>query len=395
MPTLFLTTCISPLGSLRCSLVLAWFEELEELCGLIHQPICLPNGVPGVPPCYLKQSASLLSFCSEQNCSVGNRELLAIKLALEEWRHWLEGAAHQFTIITNQKNLQYLREARHLNPIQARWALFFTRFDFKITYRPGSKNVSADALSHQFSSDCPSEPEPISPILWDQDDNIQQATLQEPAPLECPEGKIYVPRSQRQSLLAAAHQSLGSGHPGSKRTLSLLQTRYWWPSMRQDTIRYVQSCSVCAMSTSPRQLPTGKLVPLPIPQRLWSHIGVDFVTDLPNSEDQWPDREKDPIAGTLPPGILSRGPTQLEQVPPMGRPPLFPWTEEPSNVPAVDHWFRESERVWDSAHHHLQWAVHQHKRFADARRRTTPTYQPGDQVWLPTHVCVCGDSQAS
>ncbi|KAL0173186.1 hypothetical protein M9458_033497, partial [Cirrhinus mrigala] len=64
------------------------------------------------------------------------------------------------------------------------------------------------------------------------------------------------------------------------------------------------------------------------------------------------------------------------------QPPLFPWTEEPSNVPAVDHWFRESERVWDSAHHHLQRAVCRHKSFADARRRAAPNYQPGDPVWL-------------
>ncbi|KAI2662335.1 Transposon Tf2-6 polyprotein [Labeo rohita] len=57
---------------------------------------------------------------AEQNYDVGNQELLAIKLALEEWRHWLEGATHQFTIITDHKNLQYLREAKHLNPRQAR-----------------------------------------------------------------------------------------------------------------------------------------------------------------------------------------------------------------------------------------------------------------------------------
>ncbi|XP_015245614.1 PREDICTED: E3 ubiquitin-protein ligase TRIM21-like [Cyprinodon variegatus] len=31
---------------------------------------------------------------AEQNYEVGDRELLAIKLALEEWRHWLEGAEH-------------------------------------------------------------------------------------------------------------------------------------------------------------------------------------------------------------------------------------------------------------------------------------------------------------
>ncbi|KAL0148964.1 hypothetical protein M9458_055768, partial [Cirrhinus mrigala] len=111
-----------------------------------------------------------------------------------------------------------------------------------------------------------------------------QATLQEPAPPECPEGKIFVPRSQRQTLLGTAHQSPGSGHPGSKQTLSLLQSRYWWPSMCRDTIRYVQSCSVCATSNTPRMLPAGKLVPLPVPERPWSHIGIDFGTDLPSSE---------------------------------------------------------------------------------------------------------------
>ncbi|KAL0172895.1 hypothetical protein M9458_033206, partial [Cirrhinus mrigala] len=164
---------------------------------------------------------------AEQNYDVSNRELLAIKLALDGWRHWLEVSTHPFTIITDHKNLQYLREARRLNPRQARWALFFTRFNFKITYRPGSKNISADALSRQFFSDHPVEPIIsskliISPILWEQDNNIRHATLREPAPPECPEGKIFVPRSQRLILLGTAHQSPGSGHPGSQRTLSLL-----------------------------------------------------------------------------------------------------------------------------------------------------------------------------
>ncbi|KAI2646367.1 Transposon Tf2-8 polyprotein [Labeo rohita] len=474
---------------------------------------------------------------AEQNYDVGNRELLAIKLALEE-----------------------------LNPRQARWALFFTRFRFTITYRPGSKNIPADALSRQTSADLHTESEPIipphlivSPIIWSLDQDIHQATLQEPAPPECPEGKIYVPRSLRHHLLGTAHGSPGSGHPGSKRTLSLLQNRYWWPSMhrdtirgpgpilewflsptypvpecpegkiyvprslrhhllgtahgspgsghpgskrtlsllqnhywwpsmRRDTIRYVQSCSVCAMSNSPRMLPAGKLVPLPILERPWSHLGVDFVSNIPSSEgntcilvivDRFSKTCKFvPLKG-LPPAmetaehlfnqvfrhfgipeeiVSDRGPQFISHVwkaffkllgvtvnlssgyhpqtngqterkiQELGRylraychvdqhswsrflpwaeyaqnslrqdstgitpfqcvlgyqPPLFPWTEEPSNVPAVDHWFRESERVWDSAHHHLQRAVCRNKLFADARRRTSPTYQPGDQVWLST-----------
>ncbi len=83
---------------------------------------------------------------AEQNYDIGNKELLAIKLAQAEWRHWLEGANHPFTVLTDHKNLQYLREARRLNPRQARWALFFTRFDFTITYRPGSRISKAYAL---------------------------------------------------------------------------------------------------------------------------------------------------------------------------------------------------------------------------------------------------------
>ncbi|KAI2644849.1 Transposon Tf2-9 polyprotein [Labeo rohita] len=428
---------------------------------------------------------------AEQNYDVGNRELLAIKLALEEWRHWLEGSNHPFTIITDHKNLQYIREAKRLNPRQARWALFFTRFNYKITYRPGSKNISADALSRLHSPEQSVEPESIvpsnliiSPIVWEIDEDIRNATLQEAAPPECPEGKIYVPLALRQTLLDTAHRSPGSGHPGSQRTLSLVRSRYWWPSMRRDTIRYVQSCSVCAMSTSPRQLPTGKLVPLPIPQRPWSHIGVDFVTDLPAAEgntcilvmvDRFSKMCKFfPLKGLptametaetlfqqlfrhfgLPEEIVSdRGPQFISHVwkaffkllgvsvnlssgyhpqtngqterkiQELGRylraychkdqhcwnrflpwveyaqnslrqdttgltpfqcvlgyqPPLFPWTEEPSNVPAVDHWFRESERVWDSAHIHLQRAVQQHKRFADVRRRPAPEFHPGDMI---------------
>ncbi|KAK3570478.1 hypothetical protein QTP86_019826 [Hemibagrus guttatus] len=88
---------------------------------------------------------------AEVNYDIGNRELLAVKLALKEWRHWLEGARHPFLVLTDHKNLEYLRAAKRLNPRQARWALFFTCFDFTISYRPGSKNTKADALSRLFT----------------------------------------------------------------------------------------------------------------------------------------------------------------------------------------------------------------------------------------------------
>ncbi|CAJ0919582.1 unnamed protein product [Ranitomeya imitator] len=87
---------------------------------------------------------------SEKNYSIGDKELLAIKLALEEWRYLLEGALHRFIIYSNHQNLAYIRSAQRLNPRQARWALFFARFDFELRFLPGNKNSKADALSRSF-----------------------------------------------------------------------------------------------------------------------------------------------------------------------------------------------------------------------------------------------------
>lgn len=43
------------------------------------------------------------------------QELLALKLALEEWRHWLEGAKLPFQVWTDHKNLEYISLDKRLN----------------------------------------------------------------------------------------------------------------------------------------------------------------------------------------------------------------------------------------------------------------------------------------
>ena len=100
---------------------------------------------------------------TERNYAVGDRELLALKLALEEWRHLLEGATVPFLVWTDHKNLEYLHSAKLLNPRQARWSIFFNRFNFTLSYRPGSKNVKPDALSRFYPS--PTDTEETNTIL--------------------------------------------------------------------------------------------------------------------------------------------------------------------------------------------------------------------------------------
>ncbi|KAK3563945.1 hypothetical protein QTP86_006273 [Hemibagrus guttatus] len=196
------------------------------------------------------------------NYDIVNRELLAVKLALKE-----------------------------LNPRQARWALFFTHFDFTISYRPGSKNTKADALSRLFTPEENTEvPETIllekvivSSITWSEE-TLPSTNASTNTPLGCPPGLQYITRARHTPLIHSAHTSLGTGHPGVNETLSLLKDCFWWPNMASDVRRYVQRCRNCAMSKSPRHLPSGKLLPLPVPNCPWSHLGVDFITDLPVSK---------------------------------------------------------------------------------------------------------------
>ncbi|XP_078812643.1 uncharacterized protein lrrc75a isoform X3 [Oryzias latipes] len=228
---------------------------------------------------------------AERNYDVGNRELLAIKLALEEWRHWLEGAEHPFIVWTDHKNLAYLRSAKRLNSRQARWCLFFDRFSFIITYRPGSRNVKPDALSRIHSNHDLEEATPIIPptcvvgnLTWDIETRVLQAQDEEPDHPPPPANTLYVPSSLRSDVLVWGHTSRVSCHGGVQRTLSLIKRRFFWPTLERDVREFIAACDICARSKSSNLPPAGLLHPLPIATRPWSHIALDFVTGLPPSQ---------------------------------------------------------------------------------------------------------------
>lgn len=90
---------------------------------------------------------------AERNYEIYDKELLAIIRALEEWRHYLEGAPHVLEIWTDHKNLSYFREAHKLNRRQARWALYLTRFHFQLVHKPSTTMVVPDTLSRKPDHD--------------------------------------------------------------------------------------------------------------------------------------------------------------------------------------------------------------------------------------------------
>lgn len=165
---------------------------------MVHQLRCTR-----VPPSLHKVTTT------EQNYDMGNHELLAMKLALEEWWHWLEGTTYPFTALTDHKNLEYLHLSIHLNPRQARWALFFRRFRFTVTYRPATKNTKADTLSCQTDETAQSTTSDtilpksllLAPVQWDVRTEIEHLNLLDPPPPKCLVNLTYVPESLRQRWL--------------------------------------------------------------------------------------------------------------------------------------------------------------------------------------------------
>jgi len=83
----------------------------------------------------------------ERNYDTHDKEMLGIMRALESWRHYLEGAKVQFEIWNDHRNLQYFMEAKKFNQRQARWALYLSRFNFKMVHKPGPTMEKADILS--------------------------------------------------------------------------------------------------------------------------------------------------------------------------------------------------------------------------------------------------------
>uniref|UniRef100_A0AAY4CER3 Gypsy retrotransposon integrase-like protein 1 n=3 Tax=Denticeps clupeoides TaxID=299321 RepID=A0AAY4CER3_9TELE len=228
---------------------------------------------------------------AQRRYGVGDRELLAVRWALEEWRHWLQGSDTPFLVWTDHQNLISIKTTKQLNPRQARWALFFEQFDFQLSYRPGSKNQKADALSRQHAPDSPSsDPEPVlpphrilGPLRWSLETKVRAAQASDPGPDNTPPECMYVPNTCRPDVLHWGHSSVLSGHPGRQRTLSFIRRAFWWPSVRRDVQAYVDACDVCARAKTPNTPTAGPLRPLPIPHRPWTHLALDFITGLPEA----------------------------------------------------------------------------------------------------------------
>lgn len=62
---------------------------------------------------------------------------------------------------------------------------------------------------------------------------------------------------------------------------SLISRRFYWPGLDEDVRTFMRNCHACKRSSVWREKRRGLLKPLPTPERTWSEVSIDFITDLP------------------------------------------------------------------------------------------------------------------
>lgn len=314
---------------------------------------------------------------AEVNYTTFDQELLAIIESIKHWRHFLEGAQHKVTIISDHNNLKHFTTSRTLTRRQARWAVVLSTIDFVIVHRPGKRNP-ADGPSRRADYQSESaEPKPLLRLegqtidsllllngqpdilnlitatakvlveegrthtikeLKEMDENRFDAerseilaTLQAE---ETPEGilggaqeeprqqqsltesiklcqqahadptglefslkdglwyydgtRLFIPTDKKlqKELLTEFHDSPTAGHFGKNRTISAMKRILYWQGMDADIEDYVRSCLACQRYKPSHITTAGELAPIPIPDKPWSGIALDMITDLPVSRSK-------------------------------------------------------------------------------------------------------------
>ena len=82
-------------------------------------------------------------------------------------------------------------------------------------------------------------------------------------------------------ILTELHSIPYSLHPGIQRTLQKVKKHFFWKGMTGNVREYVESCPVCQVEKTDHTLGRGNLQSTSIPEKKWSEVSFDFVTDLP------------------------------------------------------------------------------------------------------------------
>ena len=61
----------------------------------------------------------------------------------------------------------------------------------------------------------------------------------------------------------------------------LVIRNYWWPGVMKDVRKYMDGYDICQRMKNRTKAPAGKLMANEVPEKVWTHLMVDFIMKLP------------------------------------------------------------------------------------------------------------------
>ena len=95
--------------------------------------------------------------------------------------------------------------------------------------------------------------------------------------------KLFIPEVGQLKLrcIKKIHDDPAARHPNKTKTYEILNRCYYWPKVINDVKLFVRNCYGCKKNKKFRDKYHGDLKFLPVPNKLWFHISIDFIVDLP------------------------------------------------------------------------------------------------------------------
>lgn len=233
---------------------------------------------------------------AEQKYAAFDRELLAIYLAIKQFRHYVEG--RPFSVFTDHKPLLgAMTNLSDRSPRQTRQLNFIAEFTTDIKHVSGKANVVADALSRCFTISAPLSPEiDFKQIAADQKTcdelgahlsstslKLQDIRLDDSSLLcDMSTGtpRPLIPINWRRRVFEACHNL---SHSGYRPTMRAVSKRFVWPNMKADIRDWCKTCHPCQSSKVHRHTKSPLQTRLP-PEHRFGSLHVDIVGPLPESE---------------------------------------------------------------------------------------------------------------
>ncbi|KAF1328302.1 Retroelement pol polyprotein, partial [Globisporangium splendens] len=260
----------------------------------------------------------------ELNWPTHEKELFAIKMGLEKWRHYLYGKP--FILFTDNSACPWLLHHPKVSAKLARYLTFIAQFNFQIHHVSGSLNAVADALSrqsqdvgsiqfHRCTADC--RPHALKyrstfrattmPKEFAGGESVPQihsamAASYSSVSLAPAERNAFISAYKKDKKFRDAWENQDTSDKFVKmdellylrthnNTLRLcvpedyqLRTKIIALSMIQPSQRIqvsVEHASEMCNGTIGRK--NGKLIPIAVPEECWEVVSMDFITGLPES----------------------------------------------------------------------------------------------------------------